>query len=149
MKATRKLTKRNNQKVTTQKAKKSQTMKQETSSGESTPEIMARSRRSLTGISEGNEDEKDQQVEMMELHVIMQQQREFEELKEALKESQEHRQTTSLAYKPRVPRPQDTAYQAVIQLKEKSGQEQESESTNEGKEMLKLFTNLTTALKDT
>jgi hypothetical protein len=30
-----------------------------------------------------------------------------------------------------------------MQLKEKSEQEQESESTNEGKEMLKLFSNLT------
>ncbi len=137
----------------------------ETSSGETTPEIVARSRRSLTGISEGNEDEKDQQIEMMELR-FMQQQRELEELKEALKESQEQRQATSLAYneisqklinsiplnpgpninKPRVPRPQDTEYQAAMQLKEKSEQEQESESSNDGKEMIKLFSHLTTAL---
>ena len=67
-----------------------------------------------------------------------QQQRELEELKEALKESQEQRQATSIAYreiserltnsvpitpgpnitKPRIPRPQDTAYQAVMQQKE-------------------------------
>jgi hypothetical protein len=49
----------------------------ESSSGETTPDVMARSRRSLTGISEGNEEEKDQQIEMMELYV-MQQQRELE-----------------------------------------------------------------------
>ncbi len=65
-------------------------------------------------------------------------------MEEALRESQEQRQATSMAYKeisqkltnsipitpgpninkPRIPRPQDTAYQAVMQLKEKSEQEQ-------------------------
>ncbi len=51
--------------------------------------------------------------------------------------------------KPRMPRPQDTAYQFVMQLKEKNEQEQESESANDGKEMLRQFSNLTNALKDT
>ncbi len=50
--------------------------------------------------------------------------------------------------KPRVPRPQDTAYQVVIQQKEIE-QEYENEPTNDGREMLKLFTHLTSALKDT
>ena len=139
----------------------------EASSGLTTPEIMARSRKSLEGITMGNDEEKDQQMELMTEQFI-QQQRELEDLKEALKESQEQRQATSRAYreiserltnsvpitpgpninKPRVPRPQDTAYQAVIQQK-KIEQEYENEPTNEGREMLKLFTHLTSALNDT
>ncbi len=58
----------------------------EASSGLSTPEIMARSRKSLEGVLLGNEEEKDQQMEYMTEQFI-QQQRELEELKEALKES--------------------------------------------------------------
>jgi hypothetical protein len=62
-------------------------------SGITTPEIMARSRQSLTGFTENNEDEKDQKIELMTEHFMQQQ----EELKEALKESQEQRQATSIA----------------------------------------------------
>ena len=61
--------------------------------GETTPEIAARSRKSLDGIPEDNEYEKDQQIELMNEHV-MQQQRELENLREALRESQEERQAT-------------------------------------------------------
>ncbi len=96
-----------------------------------------------------------------------QQQKELQELKEALKESQEQRQATSLAYievsqkltnsvpitpgpninRPRIPRPQDAAYQAVMQSKRN---EDEGESTDdESKDMLKLDPNLANALKDT
>jgi hypothetical protein len=139
----------------------------EASSGLTTPEIMARSRKSLEGISMGNDEKKDQQMELM-TEQFMQQQRELEDLKKAPKESQEQRQATSKAYreiserltnsvpitsgpninKPRVPRPQDTAYQAVMKQREKE-QEHENEPTNDGREMLKLFTHLTSALKDT
>ena len=82
----------------------------------------------------GNDEEKDQQMEYM-TEQFLQQQRQLEDLKEALKESQEQRQATSIAYrevserltnsvpitpgpninKPRVPRPQHTAYQAVME----------------------------------
>ncbi len=115
----------------------------------------------------GNDEEKDQQMELM-AEQFMQQQRELKHLKEALKESQEQRQATSIAYretserltnsvsitpgpninKPRVPRPQNTAYQAVMQQRENK-QEHENEPTNDGREILKLFTHLTSALKDT
>ena len=115
------------------------------SSGLTTPEIMARSRKSLEGLSMGNNEDKDQQIELMNEHV-MRQQRELKDLREALRESHEQRQATSMAYmeiserltnsvpltpgpninKPRVPRPQDTAYQAVMQQKENE-QEQEGE----------------------
>ena len=165
MKATSKLTKKEQPK--SENANSKESANNEPSSEETTPEIVARSRRSLTGISAGHEDEKDQHIDMMELQV-RQQQRELEDLKEALKESQEQRQATSMAYreiserltnsvpitpgpninKTRVPRPQDTAYQAVIQQKEIE-QECEDEPTNDGREMLKLFTHLTSALKDT
>jgi hypothetical protein len=95
--------------------------KEITNSVITTPEIMARSRQSLTGFT----------TKMKKIN----RQRELEDLKEALKESQEQRQATSIAYmkisqkltnsvpitpgpninKPRVTRPQDTAYQAVMQ----------------------------------
>jgi hypothetical protein len=70
----------------------------DTNIGLITSEINARSRKSLEGNSTNSEDEKDQQIEMMTEH-FMQQQRELEELKEALKESQEQRQATSIAYR--------------------------------------------------
>jgi hypothetical protein len=70
----------------------------EASSGLTTLEIMARSRKSLERITMGNDEEKDQQMELMTEQFI-QQQREVEELKEALKESQEQRQATSKAYR--------------------------------------------------
>ena len=62
------------------------------SSGLTTPEIMARSRKSLEveGSSMGNEEDRDQQMEYM-TEQNSQQQRELQDLKEALKESQEQR----------------------------------------------------------
>ena len=54
--------------------------------------------------------------------------------------------------KPRAPRPQDTAYQAVMQQKENEQAqegEQYTDGNDGGREMLKLFTHLTSALKDT
>jgi hypothetical protein len=109
----------------------------EASSGLTTPEIMARPRKSLEGITMGNDEEKDQQIELMTEQFI-QQQRELEDLKEALKESQEQRQATSRAYreiserltnsvpitpgpninKPRVPRPQDCQNSSSVLYRE-------------------------------
>ena len=168
MKTSSKLTKKEQPK--SENANGKDTANNESRSGETTPEIAARSRKSLTGIPEENEDEKDQQIELMNEHV-MQQQKELQDLREALRESQEERQATSMAYKeiserltnsvpltpgpninkPRIPRPQDTAYQAVMQQKEnEQAQEGESNTTDDGgKEMLRLFTHLTNALKDT
>ncbi len=148
MKAGSKLTKKEQPKGDNANSK--EITNSEASSGLTTPEIIARSRKSLKGLSMGNDDEKDQQIELMTEH-FMQQQRELEDLKEALKESQEQRQATSIAYreiserltnsvpitpgpninKPRVPRPQDTAYQAVMQQKENE-QVQEGAPINDG-----------------
>ena len=136
MKASNKLVKKEQPKGDNTNAKEITTS--DTSSGLTTPEIMARSRKSLEGSSMGNEEDRDQQMEYM-TEQYSQQQRELQDLKEALKESQEQRQATAIAYreiserltnsvpitpgpninKPRVPRPQDTAYQAVMQQKEK------------------------------
>ena len=147
MKASSKLTKKEQPKGDNTTGK--EITNSEASSGLTTPEIIARSRKSLEGLSLGNDEEKDQQMEYM-TEQFLQQQRELEDLKEALKESQEQRQATFIAYreiserltnsvpitpgpninKPRVPRPQDTAYQAVIQQKEIE-QEDENEPTNE------------------
>ena len=122
MKASSKLTKKEQPKG--ENANGKEITNSEASSGLTTPETMARSRKSLEGISTGNDEDKDQQMELM-TEQFMQQQRELEELKEALKESQEQRQATSRAYrevserltnsvpitpgpninKPRVPRP--------------------------------------------
>ena len=135
MKASSKLTKKEQPKGDNANAK--EITNSEASSGLTTPEIIARSRKSLEGLSLGNDDERDQQMDYI-TEQYSQQQKELEELKEALKESQEQRQATSIAYremserltnsvpitpgpninKPRVPRPQDTAYQAVMQQKE-------------------------------
>ena len=60
MKASSKLTKKEQPKSDNANSKES--ANNESSSGETTPEIEARSRRSLTEISEGNEDEKDKQI---------------------------------------------------------------------------------------
>ena len=168
MKASSKLTKKEQPKGENANAK--EITNSEASSGLTTPEIIARSRKSLEGLSLGNDDERDQQMDYI-TEQYSQQQKELEELKEALKESQEQRQATSIAYremserltnsvpitpgpninKPRVPRPQDTAYQAVMQQKEnEQAQEGESYTTDDGgREMLRLFTHLTSALKDT
>ena len=167
MKTSSKLTKKEQPKSENVNGK--DTANNESRSGETTPEIAARSRKSLTGIPEDNEDEKDQQIELMNDEHVMQQQKELQDLREALRESQEERQATSMAYKeiserltnsvpltpgpninkPRIPRPQDTAYQAVMQQKEnEQAQEGESYTTDDGgKEMLRLFTHLTSALK--
>jgi hypothetical protein len=139
-----------------------------TNGGSGTPEITARSRQSLSEYSGNRENGNEQETERVN-ELFLQQEKELIELKEALRESQNERQATSMAYqemskrlsnsipitpgpninKPRMPRPQDAAYQAVMQLKEKNEQGQESEATNEGNEMLRLFSHLTNTLKDT
>jgi hypothetical protein len=114
---------------------------------------------------------KNQELESMNEYV-MQQQRKLENLREALKESREQRQATSIAYmeisqkltnsipltpgpnvnKPRIPRPQDTVYQkAVVQAKERDENEDENASATGEIEiaMLKTFSNLTNVLKNT
>jgi hypothetical protein len=52
---------------------------------------------------------------------------------------------TSNINKPRIPRPQDTAYQEIMSAKEK--EREEEESTTEQNDILKLFSNLANALK--
>jgi hypothetical protein len=69
-----------------------------TNSGSSTPEISARSRQSLGEYSANKDDENEQQVDQMH-ELFMLQQKEMEDLKEALRESQEQRKATSIAYR--------------------------------------------------
>ncbi len=88
MKAGSKLTKKEQPKSDNANGK--ELTNSEESSVLTTPEIMARSRKSLEGFSTGNDDEKDQQIGLMTDH-FRQQQRELEDRKEALKESQEQR----------------------------------------------------------
>ena len=92
MKAANKLTKKEQPKGDNANAK--EITNSEASSGLTTPEIIARSRKSLEGLSLGNDEERDQQMEYM-TEQYSQQQRELEDLKEALKERQEQRQETS------------------------------------------------------
>ena len=66
MKASSKLTKKEQPKSDNANGKDS--ANNEPRSGETTPEIAARSRKSLTGIPEDKEDEKDQQIELMNEH---------------------------------------------------------------------------------
>jgi hypothetical protein len=166
MKGASKLTKNDQPKSDLTSNKESESS---TNIGGSTPKITARSRLNLGEYAGNREDGNEQEVERMNKQ-FLQQERELLELKEALRESQIERQATSIAYrrvseklsnsvlltpgpninKPRISRPQDTAYQAVMQSKENIEQEQDVDATNDGgKEMLKLFTHLTNALKDT
>ena len=166
MKGTTKLTKKDQPKSDLTSNKEGESS---TNGGGSTPEIALRSRQSLEDYAGNREDGNEREMERMNEQVL-QQEKELLELREALRESQIERQATSNAYremseklsnsipltpgpninKPRVPRPQDTAYQAVMQSKEKSEQGQEVDPTNDGgKELLTLFTHLTSALKDT
>ena len=132
----------------------------ESSGGESTPEIRARTRVSLEGNSGKMQDEKEQLMEMMN-----DQQQELLALREALKYSQEEKKAASIAYmeisqkltnsipltpgpninKPRIPRPQDAAYQEIMIADEKN--KEDDESKTEQDKMLTLFTNLANALK--
>jgi hypothetical protein len=134
------------------------------SGGESTPEIRARTRESLTGNSGDTQDEKDQLLELMNEQFTNQQQ-ELMALKEALRYSEEEKKAASKAYmeishkltnsvpltpgpninRPRIPRPQDAAYQEIMIADEKS--KEEDESNTEQDKMLTLFTNLANALK--
>ena len=134
------------------------------SGGESTPEIRARTRESLTGNSGDTQDEKDQLLELMSEQFTNQQQ-ELMALKEALRYSEEEKKAASKAYmeishkltnsvpltpgpninRPRIPRPQDAAYQEIMIADEKS--KEEDESNTEQDKMLTLFTNLANALK--
>ena len=166
MKASSKLTKKDPSKNDLTSNRESESS---TNSGGSTPEITARSRLSLGEHAGNREGGNEQEMERMN-EQFLQQERELLELKEALRESQIEKQATSIAYrevseklsnsvlltpgpninKPRIPRPQDAAYQAVMQSKEKIEDKPEVDSTNDsGNEMLKLFTHLTNALKDT
>ncbi len=67
------------------------------SGGESTPEIRARTRESLTGNSGDTFDENDALMELMNEKFTNQQQ-ELMELKEALRYSQEEKKAASIAY---------------------------------------------------
>ena len=166
MKGTSKLTKKDQPKSDLTSNKEGESS---TNGGGSTPEIALRSRQSLEDYAGNREDGNEREMERMNEQVL-QQEKELFELREALRESQIERQATSNAYremseklsnsipltpgpninKPRVPRPQDTAYQAVMQTKAQSEQGQTVDTTNDGgKELLTLFTHLTSALKDT
>ncbi len=71
MKAGNKLTKKEQPKSDNANGKK--LTNSEESSALTTPEIMARSRKSLEGFSTGNDDEKDQQIGLMTEHFRQQQ----------------------------------------------------------------------------
>ncbi len=96
MKAANKLVKKEQPKGDNTNAK--EITASDASSGLTTPEIMARSRKSLEGLSMVNEEDRDQQMEYM-TEQNSQQQRELQDLKEALKESQEQRQATATSYR--------------------------------------------------
>ena len=98
----------------------------------------------MTGNSGDTQDEKDQLMELMSEQFTNQQQ-ELMALKEALRYSQEEKKAASIAYmeisqkltnsisltpgpninKPRIPRPQDAAYQEIMIADEKSKEEGE------------------------
>jgi hypothetical protein len=152
-----------------QPKKENETFQDPDSEQSSTPEISARSRESLAMLagSKGDDDKEQQIMQLQEL--LADQQRELMERQEALQESQERQLSTSKAYaelserltnsiqltpgpnvnKPRVPRPQDTAYkEAVKAVLAKENEEAEKEHNNE-KDALKIFTNLAKALAET
>ena len=95
MKASSKLTKKELTKSDNANSKDS--ANNEPRGGETTPEIAARSRKSLDGIPEDNEYEKDQQIELMNEHV-MQQQRELETREPKRSSKGEPRRKTSNVY---------------------------------------------------
>jgi hypothetical protein len=136
----------------------------------STPEISARSRDSLGMFAMSKDDDKEQQIMQLQ-ELLADQQRELMEKQEALQESQERQLSTSKAYtelsekltnsiqltpgpnvnKPRVPKPQDTAYQNAVRavsLKETDESNEEGSKIQE-KDLFKIFSNLASALTET
>ena len=134
--------------------------------GSSTPEISARSRLSLDGFTAQREDEKE--IQILQLQALLQEQsQQLEETQQALRYSQTERQETSQAFaevsqklsnsvpltpgpninKPRLPRPQDIAYQAALKSQEKETDDEKDPSGPDN--ILKIFSHLTTVLKET
>ena len=133
-----------------------------------TPEIFARSRLSSDEISSRTEEEKDMQLKEMN-NLLFEQRRELEQAQEALKESQQQHKETSQAYteisqklsnsipltpgpninKPRIPRPQDVAYKAVIENQTNEKEEVEEQNESEQGNIMKIFSQLTNVLKET
>jgi hypothetical protein len=134
--------------------------------GSSTPKISARSRQSLDGFTAQREDEKEAQIQQLQA-LLREQSQQLEQTQQALRYSQTERQETSQAFaeisqklsnsipitpgpninNPRLPRPQDLAYQAMIQNQEKTIDEENDSS--EEKNILKIFSRLTNVLKET
>ena len=139
----------------------------ETEANESpTPEISARSRLSLDGTMAHREDEKEDQI--LQLQALLREQSlQLEETQQALRYSQTERHETSQAFaeisqklsnsvpltpgpninKPKLPRPQDLAYQAA--LKSQAKETDEEKDPSEENNMLKIFSHLTNVLKET
>ena len=161
MKGAGKITKGKEMKTENENGKETDTQ------GSSTPEISARSRQSLDGGMAKREDEKE--IEIQQLRALLQEQNEqLEQTKQALQYSQTERLETSQAYaeisqklsnsipitpgpnvnKPRIPRPQDLAYQTASQNKGNEKDDEDKESSEE-KNILKIFSHLTNALKET
>jgi hypothetical protein len=145
----------------------SETSRETETNRSSTPGISARSRQSLDGIMAQREDEKETEIQQLKA-LLFEQNQQLEQTQEALRYSQTERQETSQAYaeisqklsnsipitpgpnvnKPRLPRPQDLAYQTASQNKgdEKDNDEKD---TSEEKSILKIFSHLTNVLKET
>ena len=137
--------------------------------GSSTPEITARSRQSLAPTSASKDDDKDQHIHYLS-ELLRDQEQKLKETNEALQESLGRQQSTSQAYaeisqklmnsvpitpgpnvnKPRVQRPQDTAYQTAVKtILEKENEGKGDGTMKDEKDVLKIFTHLANALNET
>ena len=137
--------------------------------GSSTPEITARSRQSLAPTSASKDDDKDQHIHYLS-ELLRDQEQKLKETKEALQESLGRQQSTSQAYaeisqkltnsvpitpgpnvnKPRIQRPQDTAYQTAVKaILEKENEDNDDGTRKDEKDALKVFSHLANALNET
>jgi hypothetical protein len=112
------------------------------------------------------EDEKEDQILLLQA-LLKEQSQQLEETQQALRYSQTERHETSQAFaeisqklsnsvpltpgpninKPKLPRPQDLAYQAA--LKSQAKETDEEKDPSEENNMLKIFSHLTNVLKET
>jgi hypothetical protein len=146
---------------------KNENSKETEANESSTPEISARSRISLDGTMAQREDEKEEQILQLQA-LLREQSQQLEETQQALRNSQTERQETSQAFaevsqklsnsipltpgpnlnKPRQPRPQDLAYQAMIQNQAEAIDVNKENNQAEDK-IMQIFSHLTNVLKET
>ena len=149
------------------KGVKNENSKETEANESSTPEISARSRLSLDGTMAQREDEKEEQILQLQA-LLREQSQQLEETQQARRYSQTERQETSQAFaevsqklsnsipltpgpnlnKPRQPRPQDLAYQVMIQNQAKAIDVNEENNQAEDK-IMQIFSHLTNVLKET